>query len=78
LREYSGSISLIESFIYDYALSDRVIIIGRAGNFLLQDIPHMLKIRLTALPEKRVEQVMLKEYLELTHGNLLGMIMIVL
>jgi cytidylate kinase len=63
-REYSGFISLMESCIYDYALRDRVIIIGRGGNFLLHDIPHVLKIRLTALPEKRVEQVMLKEYVD--------------
>jgi len=63
-REYSGFISLMESCIYDYALKDQVIIIGRGGNFLLHDIPHVLKIRLTALPEKRVEQVMLKEYVD--------------
>jgi len=63
-REYSGFISLMESRIYDYALKDRVIIIGRGGNFLLHDIPHVLKIRLTALPEKRVEQVMMKEYVD--------------
>jgi cytidylate kinase len=63
-REYIGFISLMESCIYDYALRDRVIIIGRGGNFVLQDIPHVLKIRLTALPEKRVEQVMLKEYVD--------------
>jgi cytidylate kinase len=63
-REYSGFIALMESCIYDYALRDRVIIIGRGGNFLLHDIPHVLRIRLTALHEKRVEQVMLKEYVD--------------
>jgi cytidylate kinase len=63
-REYGGFISLMESCIYEYALKDQVIIIGRGGNFLLHDIPHVLKIRLTALPEKRVEQVMLKEYVD--------------
>ena len=46
----------MESRIYDYALKDQVIIIARGGNFLLYDIPHVLKIRLTALPENALNR----------------------
>jgi cytidylate kinase len=62
--EYAGFISQLESIILDYALNDRVIIVGRGANFLLQDIPHVLKICLTAPLEKRIERVMLKEYVD--------------
>ena len=56
--EYRAFISLIECYIYDHALKDRVVIIGRGSNFLLADIPQALKVRLTAPLEVRVERVM--------------------
>ena len=57
--EYRGFIALIESFIYEYALKDRVVIVGRGSHFLLQDIPHVLKVRLFAPLEVRIERAML-------------------
>ena len=56
--EYRAFISLIECYIYDHALKDRVVIIGRGSNILLADIPQALKVRLTAPLEVRVEKVM--------------------
>ena len=60
-REYRGYIALIESSIYEYALKDRVVILGRGSVFLLQDIPHVLKVRLFAPLEVRVDRVMRKD-----------------
>ena len=56
--EYRAFIALVECTIYDQALKDRVVIIGRGSNFLLADIPQALKVRLTAPLEVRVERVM--------------------
>ena len=57
--QYSGFIALVESIIFDYALQDRVIILGRGANFLLQGIPHVLRIRLVAPFEIRVERAII-------------------
>jgi cytidylate kinase len=56
--EYHGVISLVESIIYDYALKDNVVIIGRGGNYLLRDIPYALRIRLMAPLETRIGRMM--------------------
>jgi len=55
--EYRAFIALIEWTIYDHALKDRAVIIGRGSNFLLMDIPLALKVRLTSPLEVRVERV---------------------
>ncbi len=60
-REYRGYIALIESSIYEYALKDRVVILGRGSVFLLQDIPQVLKVRLFAPLEVRIDRVMHKD-----------------
>lgn len=56
--EYRGFVALIESAVYDYALKDRVVIVGRGGHILLQDIPHVLKVRLFAPRDIRIGRVM--------------------
>jgi cytidylate kinase len=58
--QYRGFIALIECIIYDYALKDRVVILGRGANFLLTDIPHVLRIRLMAPLKVRVERAIIK------------------
>jgi cytidylate kinase len=58
--EYQGLMALMESYIYDRAMDDRVVLVGRGSNFLLEGIPHALRIRLTAPIERRVESVMRK------------------
>lgn len=60
-QEYRGFIALIESYIYQYAVNDNVVIMGRAGNLILAGITHALRVRFIAPLEKRVEQVMAKE-----------------
>ena len=55
---FRGYVALIQSHILQYALQDNVVIMGRGGNFLLRDIPYVLRIRTTAPIEKRIENVM--------------------
>jgi cytidylate kinase len=59
--EYQGLMALMESYIYDRAMDDRVVLVGRGANFLLEGIPYALRVRLTAPIEKRVESVMRKD-----------------
>jgi len=58
--EYRGFVALIESYIYEYALHDKIVIIGRASNILLQGIPFVLSVRLTAPLDKRIERAVSK------------------
>ncbi len=60
-REYRTYIALIESSIYEYALKDRVVILGRGSVFLLHDIPQVLKVRLFAPLEVRIDRVIRKD-----------------
>jgi hypothetical protein len=59
--EYRGFVALIESFVLDAALGDRVVILGRGSAFLLSGIPQVLKVRLYAPLEVRVERRMRQE-----------------
>ena len=59
--EYRGLMALMESYIYDRAMDDRVVLVGRGANFLLEGIPYALRVRLTAPIEKRIERVMRKD-----------------
>lgn len=60
-QEYRGFIALIESTIYDYASKGRAVILGRGSAFLLHDIPQVLKVRLYAPLEVRIERVMARD-----------------
>ncbi len=62
--QYRGYVAQLESLILDYAAADRVVIIGRGGSCLLQDVPFCLKVRLVAPLEVRVERIMLRESLD--------------
>jgi cytidylate kinase len=53
--------ALIKSRILNYALRDRVVIMGRGGNFILKDVPHALRIRVVAPLEARIERIMKRE-----------------
>ena len=63
--EYRGFIALMESFIFQHALKDRVVIVGRGSHILLQEIPQVLKVRLFAPLEARIERVMLNNEIDL-------------
>ena len=54
---FRGFVALNQSYFLDYALKDKVVIVGRGGNFLLTGVPHTLRIRIVAPIEKRIEKV---------------------
>jgi cytidylate kinase len=55
---FRGFVALNQSYFLSYALKDKVVIMGRGGNFLLKGIPFILRVRIIAPIEKRVEKVM--------------------
>lgn len=58
---FRGVQALIQSILLDYAVRDKVVIVGRGANFLLNDIPFALKIRVVAPMDKRIETIMRRE-----------------
>ena len=58
---FRGFVALNQSYFLNYALKDRVVIMGRGGNFLLKGISYALRIRVIAPMEKRIERVMARE-----------------
>lgn len=57
-RQYHGFIALIESAIYDVALRNNAVILGRGGAFILHDIQRILKVRLYSPLKIRIERRM--------------------
>ena len=58
---FRGYGALVQSAILQYALKDRVVIMGRGGNFLLKDIPHAVRIRVVASLEARIERITVRD-----------------
>ena len=58
---FRGFGALLQSSILNYALRDRIVIMGRGGNFLLKDIPYALRVRITAPVDARIVRVMDRE-----------------
>jgi cytidylate kinase len=61
--QYRGYVARIEALLLEYAAADRVVIIGRGGSFLLQEVPFCLRVRLLAPLEVRLERIMARERL---------------
>lgn len=61
--QYRGYVSLLEDLILAYAVGDNIVIIGRAGSFLLQGVAFCLRVRLLAPMEARLEAIMVRERL---------------
>lgn len=58
---YRGFVALNQSYFLQHALKGDVVIMGRGGNFLLKQFPFVLKVRITAPLENRIERIMLRE-----------------
>ena len=58
---YRGFVALNQSHFLQYAVKGNVVIMGRGGNFLLKKVPFVLRIRVKAPLEKRIERVMARE-----------------
>ncbi len=50
--------ALIQRVILEHAIKDRQVIMGRGGNHLLGNIPHVLRIRMTAPIDARMARIM--------------------
>ncbi len=61
---FRGFAALIQSTILHCALKDNVVIMGRGGNFLLQDIPHAFRIRVQAPIDVRIERIENRESMD--------------
>ena len=61
--QYHGYIAQLESLIFDYATTDKVVIVGRGAFLVLRHVPYCLTVRVVAPLEKRLERVMVKESL---------------
>jgi len=61
---FRGFTAMLQSLILNYALNDKVVIMGRGGNFLLKDIPYALRVRVTASIEQRVQRIMKRESMD--------------
>ncbi|HLC43423.1 MAG TPA: cytidylate kinase family protein [Methylomirabilota bacterium] len=53
-------LTVSQAIVYEFAMEDRVVIIGRGGQFLLREVPHAIRVRVTAPFEMRVKRVMKK------------------
>jgi cytidylate kinase len=58
---FRGYVSLSQSIILNYGLKDRVVLIGRGGNFLFKGIPYALRVRLTKPKQARIERIVKEE-----------------
>ena len=55
---FRGFVTLAQSIFLEYALKDKVVLVGRGGNFLLKEIPYALRVRIVMSKEARLERVM--------------------
>jgi len=58
---YRGFVALNQSYFLQHAVKGNVVIMGRGGNFLLKQFPFVLKVRIIAPLEKRIERIMVRE-----------------
>lgn len=58
---FRGFGSLLKSIIIEHASRDNVVIMGRGGNVILADVPHVYRIRVVAPLESRLDRIMIRE-----------------
>lgn len=58
---FRGFTALMENIIWQCALRNNVVIIGRGANHILKNVPHALRIRIVAPLESRITRVMDRE-----------------
>jgi cytidylate kinase len=60
---FKGFVALTQAMIYAYASKDEVVITGAGAGFLLKGLPHVLRVRIEATMEDRIERVQGKDIL---------------
>ncbi|TNF50045.1 cytidylate kinase-like family protein [bacterium] len=63
-QSFAGFVTLEENSIYQHAVKDNVVIMGRGGNWLLKDVPYALRVRITAPIEKRIDNICERESID--------------
>lgn len=58
---YRGFAALVQQHILEHALQGSAVIMGRGGNFILKNMPQVLRVRVAAPPDVRIERVTLRE-----------------
>ena len=61
---FAGFVALKESIMYQHALKNNVVLMGRGGNWMLEDVPYALRVRVMAPMDKRVENVIRKQAID--------------
>jgi len=68
---FMGFMALAQSLILGHALRDNVVLMTRGASYLLQGIPHALRIRVVAPLERRIERVMARQEISRDTAKLL-------
>jgi len=68
---FTGFMTLAQSIIMNHAEQDNKVIMARGASALLKDIPHTLRVRITAPAEYRIQEVMKKEDIPLETARLI-------
>jgi len=50
-------VNYLKLLVYEFAVEDNCIIMGRGGHYLFQNVPQVLKIRITASCQDRVDRI---------------------
>ncbi len=58
---FRGFAALVQNIVLQEALKDNVVIMGRGGNFLLQDIPFALRVRVSGPFDERIARIIERE-----------------
>ena len=69
---FRGFGALTQSIMLEHAVRDKVVIVGRGGNFVLKDIAHALSIRIIAPLEARIQRIMLRDSVDREMARLLA------
>ncbi len=61
---FHGFVAQVQNTIMEEAVADRVIIMGRGGNYLLKNIPFVLRLRIVAPFEARIARTVERESID--------------
>lgn len=61
---YRGFAALVQWHVLERAKQGGVVLMGRGGNFLLKDVPHAFRVRITAPLESRISRIMSRESMD--------------
>ena len=61
---FRGYVALMQLHLLETASRDRAVIVGRGGNFLLEGVPTVCRIRIVAPRAARIERIMRREHLD--------------